>query len=250
MSRIPAFLPSAHLCLFVSLGLSSCAADTTVPDDEWPTASPEQQGFDSTEIAAVVEEIDSKELPVDSLQVVRNGVLILDAYFYPYLGDRPHDLASVTKSVTSTLVGIAIDQGLLTLDQNLIASFSELVPVPPTDGKEDIELSHLLTMTSGLDCGRSPGEQELNAMLGSDNFVEYALGISMAVPPGGEFAYCSPGTHLMSAMLADAADSSTLEFAQQNLFGPLGITELVWPTDPQGAHSKACTRRSVAGDRA
>lgn len=236
MPRIPAFLRSTRVCLILSLGLSSCAADTTAPVGEWPTASPEQQGFDSAEIAAVIEEIDSKGLPVDSLQVVRNGALILDAYFYPYLGDRPHDLASVTKSVTSTLAGIAVDQGLLTLDQNLIASFPELVPVPPTDGKEDIELSHLLTMTSGLDCGRSPGEQELNAMLGSDDFVEYALGIPMAVPPGGEFAYCSPGTHLMSAMLADAADSSTLEFAQENLFGPLGITELVWPTDPQGVN--------------
>jgi CubicO group peptidase (beta-lactamase class C family) len=216
--------------------LSSCATDSTAPEGEWPTASPEQQGFDSAEIAVVIEEIDSKELPVDSLQVARNGALVLDAYFYPYVGDRPHDLASVTKSVTSTLVGIAIDQGLLTLDQNLIASFPELVPLPPTDGKEDIELRHLLTMTSGLDCGRSPGEPEFNAMLGSDDFVEYALGIPMAVPPGAEFAYCSPGTHLMSAMLSDSADSSTLEFARRNLFGPLGITELVWPTDPQGVN--------------
>lgn len=236
MSRTPVFPCLAGIFLALSLGVSSCATETSAPDGAWPTATPEQQGFDSAEIAAVIEDIDARALAVDSLHIVRNGVLILDAYFYPYLGDRPHDLASVTKSITSTLVGIAIDQGLMTLDQNLIASFPELAPVPPTDGKEDIELRHLLTMTSGLDCGRSAGEPELNAMLSSDDFVEYALGIPMAVPPGTEFAYCSPGTHLMSAMLADASGSSTLEFAQENLFGPLGIEDLVWPTDPQGVN--------------
>lgn len=227
------------ICLISSLPLLSagCSGGESTPNDgEWPTGAPETQGFDSGEMAAVVEEIKSEDLPVDSLQVVRNGVLILDAYFYPYVGQRPHDLASITKSVTSTLIGIAIDQGLLSLDQNLIDSFPDLVPVPPTDGKEDIELSQLLSMNSGLDCGRSPGEPELNEMLGSDNFVEYALGLPMAATPGSEFAYCSPGSHLMSAMLGDASDSNALDFAREHLFDPLGIGEAVWPTDPQGVN--------------
>lgn len=182
------------------------------------------------------ERIDAQGLPIDSVQVARNGVLILDAYFYPYLGEQKHDIASVTKSVTSTLIGIAVDRGLLTLDQGILASFPELAPAPTLDAKSDIDLRHLLTMTSELDCGRTPGEPELNAMMGSDHYVQYALELPMAVAPGTEWAYCSPGSHLMSAMIAKAAETSTLEFAKENLFDPLGITEVAWPTDPQGVN--------------
>jgi len=82
------------------------------------------------------------------VQVARSSVLILDAYFYPYLGEQKHDIASVTKSVTSTLIGIAVDRGLLALDQGVLPSFPELAPDPTLDGKSNIDLRHLLTMTS------------------------------------------------------------------------------------------------------
>lgn len=148
---------------------------------------------------------------------------------------QPHDTASVTKSVTSTLIGIAVDQDLLSLDQPVLAFFPDLAP--PTTGsdpKDAIEMRHLLTMSSGLDCGRAPGEPELYQMLGSEHFVKYALELPMAAEPGEYFAYCSPGSHLLSAMVTKAADTSTGAFAAEHLFGPLGIEEFVWPTDPQG----------------
>jgi CubicO group peptidase (beta-lactamase class C family) len=211
------------------------AGSAPAPGKTWPTAPPEEQGFDSGLLAEVVEQISQQDLPVDSVQVARNGVLILDAYFYPYLGDGTHDLASVTKSVTSTLVGIAVDQGLLTLDQNVVASFPDLGP-DPANGKGDIELRHLLTMTSGLDCGRTEGEPELYEMIGSDNYVQYALDLPMAVAPGTAFAYCSPGSHVLSAMLANATGTNTLDFAGDNLFDPLDIEDAKWPEDPQGVN--------------
>lgn len=210
-------------------------AAAPAPGKTWPTAPPEEQGFDSDLLAEVVEQISQQDLPVDSVQVARNGVLILDAYFYPYLGGGTHDLASVTKSVTSTLVGIAVDQGLLTLNQNVVASFPDLDP-DPANGKGDIELRHLLTMTSGLDCGQTEGEPELYEMLGSDNYVQYALDLPMAVAPGTAFAYCSPGSHVLSAMLANASGRNTLGFARDNLFDPLDIEDAKWPEDPQGVN--------------
>jgi CubicO group peptidase (beta-lactamase class C family) len=224
----------AFVFIWLCWGSSSCKSESPAPGAEWPSAPPEEQGFDSAALAQVIEQIDEQDLPIDSVQVVRNSVLILDAYFYPYLGDRKHDVASVTKSVTSTLVGIAVDRGLLTLDQGLLASFPELAPPPSSDGKADIDLHDLLTMTSGLDCGLSPGEPELYETLQSDNFVKYALELPMAAPPGTQWAYCSPGSHLMSAMVAKASETSTLDFAKKNLFGPLGITDVIWPADPQG----------------
>ena len=222
--------------IWLCCGCSSSSTESTPIGADWPSASPEEQGFDSAALAEVVEQIDEQGLPIDSVQVARNGVLILDAYFYPYLGEQKHDIASVTKSVTSTLVGIAVDRGLLTLDQGMLASFPELAPTPTLDGKSDVDLRHLLTMTSGLKCGRAPGEPELNEMLRSNDYVQYALELPMAVAPGTEWAYCSPGSHLMSAMIARAAETSTLEFAKENLFGPLGITEVAWPSDSQGVN--------------
>jgi CubicO group peptidase (beta-lactamase class C family) len=228
----------ASACTILTWGCSTSSSESgpASPGATWPTAAPEEQGFDSALLAQLVEQIHLQDLPVDSLQLVRNGSLILDAYFYPYPDDRMHDVASVTKSVTSTLVGIAVDQGLLTLDQKVVASFPDLVPMPPSDGKADIELHHLLTMTSGLDCGRTPGEPELREMMGTDHFVQYALDLPMAVAPGTEFAYCSPGSHLLAAMITEAAGSSALDFARDNLFGPLGIVGAEWAQDPQGVN--------------
>jgi CubicO group peptidase (beta-lactamase class C family) len=225
--RILYFLVLASACAILASGCSSSETAAPAPGKTWPTAPPEEQGFNSDLLAQVIEQINQQELPVDSLQVARNGVLILDAYFYPYLGEQPHDVASVTKSVTSTLIGIAVDRGLLSLDQSMVASFPELVPVPPSDGKADIDVRHLLTMMSGLDCGRSPeeGEPELNLMMQSDHFVKYALELPMAVAPGTEFAYCSPGSHVLSGMLTEETGARALDFARQNLFDPLEIGE-------------------------
>jgi hypothetical protein len=73
----------ASICVVLSWGCGSCKSESAAPGDSWPTATPEEQGLDSEVLAEVVEQIDQQDLPVNSLQVVRNGVLILDAYFYP-----------------------------------------------------------------------------------------------------------------------------------------------------------------------
>ncbi|MGB8330394.1 MAG: serine hydrolase, partial [Polyangiales bacterium] len=113
------FLALAWASLTVWWGCSGCQSSSDANANSWPTSPPEEQGFDSAALAEVLEQIDAGDLPIDSVQIVRNGVLIVDAYFFPYLGDRPHDVASVTKSITSTLIGIAVDQGLLSLDQGV-----------------------------------------------------------------------------------------------------------------------------------
>jgi hypothetical protein len=121
------------------------------------------------------------------------------------------------------------------LDQNMVAFFPDLDP-DPANGKGDVELGHLLTMTSGLNCGQTEGEPELYEMIGSDNYVQYALDLPMAVAPGTAFAYCSLGSHVLSAMLANATGTNTLDFAGDHLFDPLDIEDAKWPEDPQGVN--------------
>src|ERR1700733_4113429 len=82
------------------------AQPTYFPSARWRTATPESQGVDSTALAAALDQVTQKHLGVHSLLVIRHGYLIADAYFFPYSGSTVHDLASVTKTLTSTLTGI------------------------------------------------------------------------------------------------------------------------------------------------
>ena len=213
-----------------------------VAPDYWPTqawriSTPEAQGVDSGLLAQAVDLIREQGLAVDSLLIVRHGYVVLDAYFYPYTADRLHDVASVTKSVTSTLTGIAIEEGLIDgLDAPLAGFFPEVTSLSSDPRKARITIRDLVSMSSGLRCGYEPGEVELQAMLETPNWVHSVLDLPMAAEPGREFAYCSGNSHLLSAIIGHRAHSTTLEFAQRKLFVPLGIHKVVWPTDPQSVN--------------
>jgi CubicO group peptidase (beta-lactamase class C family) len=210
------------------------AATAYWPGERWRTAQPEQQGLDSQALASAVDQVLQKHLGVHSLLVIRHGYMVLDAYFYPYNSTTPHDLASVTKSLTSVLTGIAVGQGLVKTDQKLLSFFPKERPENPAELKQRITVGNLLHMESGLDCGYLPGEQELEQMKRSANWVRFALALPMKYEPGTHSSYCSPGYHLLGAVIAAAAHQSELEFGRKYLFEPLGIRDVVWAGDPQG----------------
>src|SRR5690242_20339464 len=101
------------------------------PDRQWRTASPESQGMDSQALAAVLEEVHKRHLGVHSLLVIRHGYAVLNASFFPYDPAVPHDLASITKTITSTLTGIAVGQGVLELDRPMLSYFPKEQPSQP-----------------------------------------------------------------------------------------------------------------------
>jgi beta-lactamase family protein len=100
--------------------------------------------------------------------------------------------------------------------------------------KEKMTVGNLASMTSGLKCIAEPNEQTLSEMEASPNYVQFALDLPMSAEPGTEYTYWSPNMHLLSAILAKASGMSELDFATKYLFGPLGITNIVWPADAQG----------------
>ena len=185
-------------------------------------------------LASAIDQVLAQHLGVHSLLVLRHGYVVLDAYFYPYSSGAPHDVASVTKSITSLLTGIAVDRGLIKTDQPLLSFFPKERPANPDEQKQRITIGNLLRMESGLDCGYAPGELELEQMKRSANWVQFALALPMKYPPGTHSSYCSPGYHLLGSVIAAAARQSELEFGRKFLFGPLGIREGVWTDDPQG----------------
>ena len=205
------------------------------PTNGWRTSSPETQGFDSLKLAEGLEDIQKRQIDIDSLLIIRNGYVILDAHFYPYDGTFPHDLASVTKSVMTTLIAIAADQGELDLDAPMVSFFPDRMISNLDDRKVRITVRQLARMENGMESGCLEGDQPtIDAMRAHPDYVQAALDRPMVSEPGMEFCYDSPGMHILSAILQKATGMTALDFARQYLFEPLGIQEATWESDPQG----------------
>jgi len=137
--------------------------------------------------------------------------------------------------VMTTLIGIAVDQGKLKMDDRMVSFFPERTIANLDERKEAITIRHLVSMTSGLECVRDGMEGDTTIeMLRSPDFVQFALDLPVAYEPGSQFIYCSPAISLLSPILQQATGMTTLEFAEQYLFEPLGIHDVLWETDPQG----------------
>ena len=160
---------------------------------------------------------------------------MLDTTFFPFQPDLLHDVASVTKNITATLIGVAIEnRQLANVNQPLVSLFPDRVIKNRDDRKERLTLEHLLIMSSGLDCQYSGGEPTLRQMRASPDWTQFMLDRPMVAQPGTRGEYCSGGMHLLSGVLSNVTGMSAFEFARRRLFQPLGIRSSGWPADPNG----------------
>ena len=247
MSRLTKFVVLLCLLTLILAGCSKSPAvvvppnaptpasesDVYWPTEGWRTSTPEEQGMDSQMLAGMVDEINERKMKVHSLLVIRNGYLVSETYFDDFQPDTRHHLQSVTKSFISTLIGIAIDQGYLTgADQRVVDLFPESAIANLDNQKQDMTLEDLLTMRSGLDC--QEGDIDYQAITKSPDGAKYMLDKPMIETPGSRWNYCSGGYHVLSAIIQQSTGKNALDFAEQNLFKPLGISNVVWPADKAG----------------
>ncbi len=205
------------------------------PTQAWRTSTPERQGLDSEKLAEMLELIRQHDVDIHSLLIIRNGFIVLDANFYPFQEGQLHDLASVTKSVTSTLIGIAIGQHKITgVSQPILSLFPQRQIANRDERKARVTIKDLLTMTSGLDCRFRPNEITLSEMTHSKGWIQFMLNLPMVAEPGSKYEYCSGGMHLLSGIITEATGVNAFEFARRELFQPLGIHDVAWPADPNG----------------
>jgi CubicO group peptidase (beta-lactamase class C family) len=212
-------------------------SDEVWPTQGWLTSAPEAQGMDSGVLVAMLEEIQRQGHSIDSVTVIRNGYLVADAAIYPYEQDTKHIIHSCTKSIVSTLIGIAIEQEYIDGVQTPVLDFFPGRSVENIDeNKKSMTLEDLLTMSSGLNCRDSYLYRwsGLNEMRASSDWVQHMLDLPMAETPGTRFEYCNGASFLLSAILTETTGMSAHEFADKHLFGPLGIADVIWPTNPQG----------------
>ena len=178
--------------------------------------------------------MEDANINVRSITVIRNGYIVLEAFRQPFTATQHYPVFSVTKSVIGALLRIAIREGHIKgMDEPILAFFPGMNIANRDADKEAITLAGLLTMQSGLDCA----DQDIgDAVEGSKNWVHYILDLPMITPPGQQFAYCTAGPHLLSAILTKTTGMTTAAYAQSRLFGPLGMApnDIIWDTDPQG----------------
>jgi CubicO group peptidase (beta-lactamase class C family) len=203
------------------------------PTSGWRSSTPEMQGMDSAKLLIADEFIQNRLPDAFSLLVVKNGYLVFEKY---YSWGNPEKFAvvhSVTKSVTSALIGIALDKGYLkSVDQKLIEFFPEYITDDLNPRKKEISLKQLLTMSSGLRWNdRGP---VMRNWYTSSNWAKFTIQLPLENNPGDVFNYNSSTSHLLSIILSKSTKTSTLDFAKRNFFEPLGIQSAYWHQDPQG----------------
>jgi CubicO group peptidase (beta-lactamase class C family) len=238
-----------HVLVLLSVLLVACSAQPASiaqvdagtspywPTQGWRASTPEEQGVDSKLLGEMLDELIESRFNIDSISVIRNGYMILDVSVYPYKSSNKHVIHSCTKSIVSALIGIALEQGYLkSVDQPLLEIFSGREIDNFDSRKESITLEDVLTMSSGLRCRDSYLYQwnGIEEMLASDDWVQYVLDLPMEDQPGSRFEYCNGGSFLLSAIIQETTGETALTYAEKNLFDPLGISDVDWPSNPDG----------------
>jgi CubicO group peptidase (beta-lactamase class C family) len=222
--------------------LSSCSENPAesisyVPlelNDGWKISTPEKEGVDSYKLRNVYE--DAERLSnIYSLIIVKNGSLIGERYFngQRWLDARP--TASVTKSIISALAGICLRENILTsLDQKMMEFFLEIDWPSLDPRKSQITIRQILQMRSGYPWEEFSGD--LSILISRSNWIPLLEEFQLNSDPGTQFGYSNLTAHMMAIILARAANTSLLSFAQAFLFNPLDVVPEFWPTDSLGYH--------------
>jgi CubicO group peptidase (beta-lactamase class C family) len=256
------------VALIVALAIAGCKRATVVvpradPNacgepigsiDSWPVATPESVGLSRPALCPMVKWLAESTLDnVHAVLIVRHGKLVFEQYFTgddEHLGSKAgivrfgptvrHDERSVSKSVVSLVMGIAIDHGWIkSLDAPVFSFFPEYADLN-TPEKSRITIRDLLTMSSGLEWHEedvpytSPDNSEI-VMDRSSDPLRAALAPDVAAQPGKIWNYNSGSTELLGAILKKATGKAVDQLAATQLFAPLGITDFTWYKQPNGS---------------
>lgn len=230
--------------------LVSYLGDPAFPDDFWTTSTPEQAQIDAMEIAKVVERIATNKWEIHSFVVARYGKLVFEYYGWktgknaddpdksPHqvLPTERHPIHSTTKSVSSTLIGIALSEALIpSVDLAIVPFFPEYQPLPePSADKDSIKLTDVLTMRSGLKW--SEGDPDYAIFNEADPALAMLSRPVVDTPVGTVWNYSTGGSEILTAVLRKATARTPLAYANEKLFGPIGLKDVEWEASANGTH--------------
>jgi len=222
--------PLALWCLRIGTRLAvcgACLAAVVVQAQTWPRSTPEAQGIDSRGIAQLLAQMQRENIGIHSFAVIRHGHVVAEAYRYPYTATTRHVLYSGSKSFTSALLGIAIEQGLISgVDEHVVDFFPDKLPATVPENLRQMRLRHLLTMSTGH------ASDTMSRITSTNDWVKAFLALPVENTPGSRFVYNSGATVMLSAAIQQRSGMNLLAFAERHLFPKLGITDYTWEAGP------------------
>jgi len=210
--------------------ISACTpAEKELQNTDKAYSTPEAGGISSSAVLDFVEALEREQKDaIHSIILRRHGKIVTEAWWAPFNPDSPHMLYSLSKSFTSTAIGIAQDEGLLSIDDPVISFFPYETPDDPSDNLKAMRIRDLLKMNSGHQSNTSGGMREGNT------WVEGFLALEVQHKPGTHFVYNSGATYMLSAIIQKVTGVTLLEYLKPRLFEPLGIENPTWESDPDG----------------
>jgi CubicO group peptidase (beta-lactamase class C family) len=210
-------------------------------EGNWEVSSLKAEGINADKINELMLQLLNGNIQnIHSVLIVKNGKLVLEEYFYGYARHKIHSMMSVSKSITSLLIGITIDQKKISdIDKKIYEFFPSYRDISWDDLKNTIRLKHVLNMTAGLDWNYwvysdADPRSTTQAMIGSDDWIRFVLEREMVDTPGKRFVYSNGLTILLGEILRNATGEYADKFAEEFLFDRLGISDFSWQKLPDG----------------
>ncbi len=210
--------------------IASCKPGTSYTS--LPRSTPESEGVSSEAILNFVQAADKEVNEIHSFMFLRHGKVIAEGWWNPYRSDLKHTMYSLSKSFTSTAVGFAADEKLLTVDDRVISAFPYEVPETLATKLASMTVKDLLTMSAGQD-----PDPTFRVTRNSENWVKAFLNLPVIYEPGTKFLYNSLATYMLSAIVQKVTGQKIIDYLTPRLFEPLGITGADWELNSQGVNT-------------
>jgi CubicO group peptidase (beta-lactamase class C family) len=202
-------------------------------DSQLPYAAPESQGIASAAILAFVEAAERTLESLHSFMLLRHGHVVAEGWWGPYAPERLHLLFSLSKSFTSSAIGLAVAEGRLSVDDRVVSFFPEDAPANPSEHLAAMRVHDLLSMSTGHAVDTTPFLRQQP----DGNWAKAFLSRPVEHPPGTHFVYNSGATYMLSAIIQQLTGTTLLEYLRPRLLTPLGIDQATWETCPRGINT-------------
>jgi len=221
-------------------------------------SSPEAEGISSTAVLDFIQALEQHpDHPLDAVQgfmLLRQGKVAAEGWWTPYGPQYPHQLYSLSKSFTSSAIGLAVAEGLLTVDDPVLKFFADEALANPSENLKAMRVRHLLSMNTGhqedttqlvfqnrrqlnlytMDARQKANAEGQTSKSQDDNWPRVFLSLPVENEPGTWFVYNTAATYMLSAIITKVTGESLLDYLRPRLFDPLGIENPTWDSDPQG----------------
>ncbi|MBI5959315.1 MAG: serine hydrolase [Chloroflexi bacterium] len=198
-----------------------------------PRCAPEEQGMSSAAIHGFVEAVEKQNIELHSFMLLRHGAVVAEGGWTPYNPSRPHMLFSLSKSFTSTAIGLAVAEGRLSVEDRVLSFFPDETPARVSKNLDMMQVRHLLSMSTGH-------AQDTTLFMHKrrdDNWIKGFLVRPVQHKPGSFFLYNTGATFMLSAIIQKLTGMTLLDYLQPRLFEPLGIKHPTWEMSPQGINT-------------